>query len=262
MKRSTRTVRNDAAMAATILVLGLLLVVTGLILNDRWHSAAARHQAPMLEDLLGVAATASGLAVVAWWIATLLLAIASAVLQQTGKSRSANAAAKLSPAFMRRLAVAVLGLHLVGVPLANASPEPVEPAWNQEGGSTRSSGISAQWAPGATSTTRLSTLTSFDSGPSEIEPQWQPRAPVTEPGLLGSLPQRSAGNPVSPGQGAVVVSRGDSLWSIAARQLGPMASDVDIALHWPKWHSANRHLIGDDPGLLVPGQILQPPPRS
>ncbi|MNY82690.1 hypothetical protein D3C86_2249430 [compost metagenome] len=56
-----------------------------------------------------------------------------------------------------------------------------------------------------------------------------------------------------------MVAAGDSLWSIAARQLGPMASDVDIALHWPKWYAANRALIGDNPGVLLPGQILQAP---
>lgn len=260
MEQTTTTIRNDAAMAATILVLGLSLAATGLILTDRWQAAAGRHQTPMFEDFLGFVATGVGLAIVAWWIATLLLAVAAAVFQQSGTGRTARTAAKLSPAFMCRLAAAILGLNLVGIPMANAAPAPVEPAWSPTAETAPSTSISAQWAPAPS--THLSTVPSIASDPSKVEPRWQPRATTGEPGFLGSLPQRTAEEPVSPGQGTVVVSRGDSLWSIAARQLGPMASDVDIALHWPKWHAANRQVIGDDPGLLFPGQILQPPPRT
>jgi nucleoid-associated protein YgaU len=38
-----------------------------------------------------------------------------------------------------------------------------------------------------------------------------------------------------------------------------MATDLDIAMHWPKWYEANRSIIGADPGLLQPGQVLYPP---
>jgi hypothetical protein len=41
--------------------------------------------------------------------------------------------------------------------------------------------------------------------------------------------------------------------------LGPGVSDLDIALQWPRWHEANRGVIGQDPDALLPGQILQPP---
>ena len=60
----------------------------------------------------------------------------------------------------------------------------------------------------------------------------------------------------------VVVRRGDSLWSLAARHLGPDASDAEIAQAWPAWFETNRAVIGDDPDLLRPGQVLRPPPRS
>ncbi|MEV8147146.1 LysM domain-containing protein [Arthrobacter sp. NPDC080073] len=261
MEQTNRLIRNDVAMAATILVLALLLAVTGLILVDRWHSAAGRLQAPTFEDLLGFVATGAGLGIGVWWIATFLLAIAAALLEQSGKERCASATGKLSPAFMRRLAVVILGVNLAGIPLANASQTQLEPAWSPANGSAPSSGISAQWTPASGPSPHLPVVPSLESGPSEIDPQWQPRAPVAEPGLLGAGPQRVPEQSASPNQGEVVVRRGDSLWSIAARQLGPMASDVDIALHWPKWYTANRHVIGDDPGFLVPGQILQPPPR-
>ncbi|WP_284762278.1 LysM domain-containing protein [Arthrobacter sp. efr-133-R2A-63] len=261
MEQSKRLLRNDVAMAVTILALSLLLAVAGLILIDRWHSAAERLQAPMFDDLLGFIAIAAGLGIGAWWIATFLLAVAAALLRQSGKDRCAGAAAKLSPAFMRRLAVAILGLNLSGIPLASASPtEQLEPAWSPTHDSATSSSISAQWTPGRGLSRHPSAVPLSESGSSEIDPHWQPRPPVADPGLLGTRPQRAAEQHASPERGEVVVKRGDSLWSIAARQLGPMASDVDIALHWPKWYATNRNVIGDDPGLLIPGQILQPPP--
>lgn len=261
MEQTCKRVRNDVALAATILVLALLLAVTGLVLVDRWRSAAGRHQKPMFEDLLGVVATASGVAIGAWLIATFLLAMVAALLQHSGRERFARAAGKLSPAFMRRLAVAMLGLHLAGISWANAAPAPLEPVGSPESGPTSSIGISAQWKPASGPSPYPPAVTSFESGTSEIEPRWQPRAPATQPGLLGTGPQRVTGQPASPHRGEVVVKRGDSLWSIAARQLGPLASDVDIARHWPRWYAANREVIGDDPGLIVPGQVLRPPPN-
>jgi len=57
----------------------------------------------------------------------------------------------------------------------------------------------------------------------------------------------------------VVVRRGDTLWAIAARHLGPGATTADIAEQWPRWWQANRERIGDDPDLLLPGQVLVAP---
>jgi nucleoid-associated protein YgaU len=57
----------------------------------------------------------------------------------------------------------------------------------------------------------------------------------------------------------VVVQTGDSLWEIAARDLAAGASDAQVAQAWPRWWSANRVLIGDDPSLIHPGDLLIPP---
>jgi nucleoid-associated protein YgaU len=59
----------------------------------------------------------------------------------------------------------------------------------------------------------------------------------------------------------VVVRRDDTLWDIAARHLGPGASAAEIAAEWPRWHRANRDLVGPDPDLIRPGQRLTPPRR-
>ena len=58
---------------------------------------------------------------------------------------------------------------------------------------------------------------------------------------------------------SVVVRRGDCLWDIAARHLGPTSTDAEIAAEWPRWYAANRVLIGPDPSHLEPGQRLRPP---
>lgn len=57
----------------------------------------------------------------------------------------------------------------------------------------------------------------------------------------------------------VVVRRGDTLWGIARRHLAPHATDAQIARAWPRWYTANRAVIGPDPGLIRPGQRLRAP---
>ena len=56
-----------------------------------------------------------------------------------------------------------------------------------------------------------------------------------------------------------VVQHGDTLWGLAAAELGPDATDSAIAARWPQWYAANRALIGPDPDLLYPGQVLRIP---
>ncbi len=71
-----------------------------------------------------------------------------------------------------------------------------------------------------------------------------------------------AGAPSVADDTEVVVQRGDTLWSIAARHLGPSATDDQISHEWPRWWSANHQLVGRDPDLIKPGQRLTPPPTE
>lgn len=67
-------------------------------------------------------------------------------------------------------------------------------------------------------------------------------------------------SPTSTATGAtVVVEAGDTLWGIAARHLGPDATDAQIADAWPRWYEANASVIGADPDVVQPGQLLQVP---
>jgi hypothetical protein len=60
----------------------------------------------------------------------------------------------------------------------------------------------------------------------------------------------------------LVVREGDSLWSVTAAELGTGASELEVASRWPEWFTANRALIGPNPELIYPGQILQPPTNA
>jgi nucleoid-associated protein YgaU len=60
----------------------------------------------------------------------------------------------------------------------------------------------------------------------------------------------------------VVVSVGDTLWEIAAQQLGPQSTIEETAAAWPAIYSLNRDLIGPDPDVIEPGQRLVLPPTG
>lgn len=70
-----------------------------------------------------------------------------------------------------------------------------------------------------------------------------------------------ASNPPAPREvdGEIVVHRGDSLWSLAAQRCGPDATAGEVMAEQHRLHTANVDVIGDDPDLLLPGQVLRLP---
>jgi LysM repeat protein len=57
----------------------------------------------------------------------------------------------------------------------------------------------------------------------------------------------------------ITVATGDSLWTIAARQLPGGSGDGAIDASWRAWYAANRAVIGPDPDVILPGQRLRAP---
>jgi hypothetical protein len=256
-------------MATVILLLGSFLAATGSNLMQRWHSASGRQQSLSFEDQLGIAATIVGLIVITWWAMSVAMAVAAALLERRGSTRAAAAAAKFSPAFMRRLALAAVGLHLITAPLASAATQSAESGTGQ----SAQTAVSAAWLPAPEASLPGSTdpAAAVPATPSPVpapppvparegaglDPQWRPSSPVVEPGPLAARRLR-AQEPAAGGT-EITVRAGDSLWSLSAAELGPFASDVDIAREWPRWYQANRALIGDNPDILRPGQVLRLP---
>lgn len=96
-----------------------------------------------------------------------------------------------------------------------------------------------------------------DAGP---DPGFRPPAPAAPPvnatlGALGAATTRAAGSV----EDHYVVRRGDTLWDVAARHLGPRGSAAAIAREWPRWYAANRAVIGPNPHHIEAGQRLRPP---
>jgi hypothetical protein len=60
-------------------------------------------------------------------------------------------------------------------------------------------------------------------------------------------------------RGSYTVRDGDTLWSIAEQWLRT-DDPPSVARYWPKIHRANRDVIGPDPSLIYPGQVLHLPP--
>jgi hypothetical protein len=256
-----KALRSDAALAAFVLGLGLSLVLTGNVLLAQWQAAERHKQNVTFEHLLGFSASAVGLSIVCWWALTFLIAFLSSLLQRVGHRKSADLLAKFSPAFMLRLAVAVMSLNIMGAGVAQADTAVPGPSWHSASPHNMAPGQAA-WTPASldgASSVSPSIEDAHAPTTRPNDPRWQPRPPIIDPGLLSRQPTRST---TPPGEATVVVKDGDSLWSIASSSLGPFATDVDVALTWPKWYSANRAVIGNDPAVLLPGLVLQPPAPS
>ncbi|MCB5273838.1 hypothetical protein BJG92_01363 [Arthrobacter sp. SO5] len=252
-----RLLQADAAMSAVILALGLFLAGTGNALAQHWRSSSARQQSLGFEGQLGIVANTAGLIVTVWWMMSLAIAVAAAVLERRGCSRAASAAGAFAPAFMRRLALAAVGLQLLTAQLATAAVPPVPDA------PTAPPALAAAWAPTAVPTaapTAVPTAAPAPAPPADVDPRWKVSSPVVEPGLLAGGRLRSR-EPAEEGT-EVTVRAGDSLWSLAAARLGPFASDVDVAREWPRLYQANREVIGGSPHLLQPGMVLRFPSGS
>ncbi len=211
----------------------------------------APRPAPALSTLTG-GATAAGPYAAEAAVATLLAAVALAgwlllswltlvavllVVGSAGTGRVAaavrTAATWVAPYAARRLIAAALGLGLVTLGAAPAAADASPPTLD--------------W-PGAASVTRVHQAADLD---------W----PTAGPGIASPPPPAAAPSPVRPDAGSATrtVRPGDSLWRIAAQELGPDASAARIAQAWPTWWQANRTVIGPDPDLLRPGTRLTAP---
>lgn len=78
------------------------------------------------------------------------------------------------------------------------------------------------------------------------------------PSGLDSFGERLVGHSDDATQAVYVVRPGDKLWSIAAEALGTQ-DPARVARYWPRIHRANRILIGPNPDLIYPGQMLRLP---
>ena len=201
---------------------------------------------PRLDEAVTLVATAAALVLCLWLTASMALAVLAHLPGRLGQLAGGVSNA-VAPAVTRRLAAVLVGAAVGGSLLpgaALASDDPYPAAARAVMAST-----AVAHGPGFALTSR----------PQPVErqgPGWTPtRSSLSSqpsPELLTASPRATDGS-------AVVVHRGDTLWDLVRRHLGPGASEAEVARAWPQWHAANRGTIGDDPDLLLPGQVLHAP---
>ena len=240
-----------AALTCTALAETLARVTTGLL--DGALSAGASIDLPVAAVVVGLGAVAAAVLGVGCW----LLAVASLARRVTGPATWCDrVGARLTPALLRRAVGLTVGAGL-GVAALGGVAAASEPDLGWEVTSTATSETGSAASPEAAQPAP-------DPAPAGTpEPTPIPTVPVIaepEERVAGRLASPSPAPPddTEAGVATVTVRRGDSLWRIAAEHLHN-ASDAEIAEEWPRWYEANRAVIGSDPGLIHPGQVLRVP---
>ncbi|WP_256792672.1 LysM peptidoglycan-binding domain-containing protein [Terrabacter sp. Ter38] len=161
------------------------------------------------------------------------------------------------------------------------TPTDLTPGYSPSAGSARSAGSAGPASPSPSADSPLAGLP--DLRGLSVDPGYSP-TPLTQQGVEAPAPPRPPDGPgylptqpvsvldadrsqlmaptprpAASAHDLVTVRRGDSLWTIAARHLGPGASDAQISREWPRWYAANRDVVGEDPDLIMPGVQLRPP---
>ena len=252
-----------AWLAATLLAgaTALLGAVTGRQIEAVRDSGVLLDPATVL-----TAMAAGGATLVSARLSVCALAAAIALVARCAGGRVTVAARIAVAASPRSMRPALAALLVGGLVLAVAAPASAAPT-NVAAAKTSM----ARSAPAADSSMAAEASTGEvgtpASAPSLPAPGWVPSPPPRPPASgdrgPGALVELVSSGAVRRDAGAdvdeLVVRRGDTLWAIAARALGPGASDADVAAEWPRWWLHNKPVIGENPDLLIPGTALTAP---
>lgn len=276
----SRAIRIAVGTMSVLGVLGLVEGALCLAVRAQWRIVHAPGPASLAEALtLMVVAVA---AVLGAWLALSTGAAVLAHLPGRLGDAADRCARAWAPAVSRRIAAAIVGA-VVGAALAPgtafgegptappAARAALAPAFTTTAPApviapARASATVPSPAPPSTPTAAPTRAPSPARLPAQEgatapppAPGWTPSRPVQRPQPASSLVTGRIGP--HPAPEVVVVHRGDTLWDIVRRHLGPDATDAEVADAWPAWHHTNRTVIGEDPDLILPGQVLRPPPR-
>ncbi len=86
--------------------------------------------------------------------------------------------------------------------------------------------------------------------------------PLPDRAVAAAPHRREIGNGPTGRPRTVRVRPGDSLWSLAARDLPAGSPAALVAARWHAIYAANRSLIGPDPDVIAPGQRLRLPGKD
>lgn len=231
----------------TAVLLGWLLglgAATAVLVASTAPVLGAVHGATSEPD----AAVAAAAAVLAWlvlgWLALgLLLSLLEVVVGASGPARRGlvgGLAGAVAPATVRRVVHASLRVGVVaGV-----------------GGSAVLAPVAVHASP---SRPAADVRLTDDPDPVDWPVLDRPAHPVQLVRSAPATPTTVTGAGTAPSPSYYRVRPGDSLWSIAAAHLPAGAAPGDVARAWPRWWRVNRQVVGDDPDLIRPGQLLRVP---
>jgi resuscitation-promoting factor RpfA len=250
-RRGTRGAAACATALVALSVMAALMAWAGAELVGQ-----ARAPGPASFDtLIGLLATACAAGCGGWLAVAALLTVLGS-LPGAVAGIADGLARRITPTAWRRTIRLALGVALITGPVAAPAhaanvPTPVlaAAAFDRPGGDAEPIPDPAALPP-------------IDR-PAASTPNttWTPNPPPAPPTIATPASPVLTGNlrPAAVVEDHVVVRRGDTLWHIAGRHLGPEADAAAIAMEWPRWWHANRDVIGPDPDLILPGQLLRPP---
>ncbi len=288
-RRATKRQSQDpTAGALRVITIALALISIGCVAEVlTWaggnplgygHTFASADFDVLLVRCLSVA----GWLALAWLTLAIMLEAATALPGAIGNSAH-SVADYLTPKLLRKLLQAALGVSVLAGPLAASSAMAVDrspvvataspttsappaqlsldrPESFSSGGPT--AGLpSLDRASAPTPTSSITPKLSSGAPPAESSLPYVAPAPPPPRNLadVGSAALLSGSAHRALDDNSYVVRRGDALWDIAARHLGSDATAADIARAWPRWYATNRAVIGADPSVIRPGEILHQP---
>ena len=239
-----------------------------------------------LPDVVTLVVLAVGTLVAAWYAATAGVALAALPARGRPRRRLEGVLRRCGAPLLRRVLLTTaatgvgMAVSLGGAAAATVEPDPTLPVdlgW----GAPDSPAVPGPRPPVPSSVPSAVPSpppgTSDFATPGTAGPLPSPRPPHAAPspaapggpaadgvGKPSQAHASAGGTPSRPGAPTTrhVVTVGESLWAIAADHLPESATDAEIAATWPQWYRANAAVIGADPDLIRPGQLLQAPTKE
>ena len=221
-------------------------------------AATAALGAPAPDALVGAAVLCLGALAASALAAGCALLAATALASGFGRrwSRVEAAAVRLVPSTLRRALMVGVGASIsLGLGPAALADE-VDVGWEV----TTPAAAGAHLDPAGTGEPADVVLAGAGQ---VIAPRQVPETPASTGPAGAPEPEAAAAAATEPAQTQTqtrTVQDGDSLWAITEELVPAGATDADVAAAWPRLYAANLDVVGPDPGLIHPGQVLTLPP--